>query len=191
MELVELAKANNSMAFGCIVERYGQRITATITGMLGHVAEVEDVAQTVFLSFYKSLDQYKGEAQLSTYLTRIAINLSLNALKVRKRQSWFTYFSMTAGLKEASDSDEHQAPPLQIADETDYGNQALNRDLVQKALNKLPDDLRTVAVLRLMEGYSTQETANLLQIPLGTVLSKLARARDKLRLILQHLGYEQ
>ena len=98
---------------------------------------------------------------------------------------------MTAGLKEASDSDEHQAPPLQIADETDYGNQALNRDLVQKALNKLPDDLRTVAVLRLMEGYSTQETANLLQIPLGTVLSKLARARDKLRLILQHLGYEQ
>ena len=137
--------------------------------MLGSTPEAEEVAQDVFVRFYRSMDQFQGNAKLSTYLTRIAINLSLNALKARQRR-----------LKRFSSWVDPVREP--IAD--DHGKQLEWRELLQWALGQLKQDQRTVAVLRLVDGYPLKEIAQILDIPIGTVASRLKRAQDKLRTLL-------
>ncbi len=177
-QLVQQAQAGNKQAFNQIVLQYEQQIVATVRGMLGDTAEVADVAQQVFINFYKSLTKFRGDANVGTYLTRIAINLSLNEIKRHKRKgNWFSLF------KTGKTSD---LPP--IPDTSQKANKLDNKDLVEKSLQYLEEDLRSVVVLRLMHGYSTKETAEMLQIPLGTVLSRLARGRKKLKDILIRLS---
>jgi len=83
--LIERARDGQAWAFRRLVERYEGRVAATVVGMLGPGGEADDVGQETFIRFYEALDQYRGEAQLGTYLTRIAINQSLKALQRRKR----------------------------------------------------------------------------------------------------------
>ncbi len=87
-ELVAKAKAGDELAFRQLVERHEQLVRSTVVGMLGAGPDAEDVAQEVFIRFFRSLVNFRGEAKLSTYLCRIAINLSINALKSRQRQQW-------------------------------------------------------------------------------------------------------
>jgi len=139
--------------------------------MLGSGDEADDVGQETFIRFYRSLDSFRGEASLKTWLQRIATNLSLNALKRRQR-----------GLRRFLDMDDadESAPQLQ----TDgVGLQAAqtNVEMVRAAVALLPDKHRPVVVLRMIEGYSTRETAELLDIPEGTVLSRLSRAMEQLK----------
>lgn len=163
------------MAFGQLVARYEQQVRRTVQGMLGDIVESNDVAQEVFIRFYRALDKYRGEAKLETYLTRIAINLSLNELKKRqKKNRWLTFFQ-----KEDS--------YLQLPDESADLSRYDTKDLIYKALQKLEPNFRSVIVLRLLEGYSVKETAQLLGIPEGTVASRLARAQTKLKIILKPL----
>jgi RNA polymerase sigma-70 factor (ECF subfamily) len=84
-ELIERARAGDERAFHDLVERYEPRVAATVVGMLGPGDEAEDVGQETFIRLYRSLDRFRGDSSLGTYLTRIAINLSLTALKRRKR----------------------------------------------------------------------------------------------------------
>ena len=171
--LLKKARSGDHNAFQKIVERYEKPVITTVLGMLGDVAEVDDVAQNVFIRFYKALHNFRGDAQLNTYLTRIAINLSLNELKKRKRKSnWFSFFK------------KNEKQILEIPDTTQNINDFDNKDLVNQALQQLPEDLRSIVVLRLMDGYSTEETAEILKIPYGTVLSRLSRGRKKLKEIL-------
>ena len=85
-ELVIQAKRGNQLAFRQLVRRHEQQVRSTVLGMIGDVQEVDDIAQEVFIRFYKSIKQFRGDSALGTYLTRIAINLSLNALKKQKRK---------------------------------------------------------------------------------------------------------
>jgi DNA-directed RNA polymerase specialized sigma24 family protein len=84
-ELIGESSLGSHDAFKELVRRYEDRVAATVIGMVGSGPEAEDIGQEVFVRFYKHLDQFRGEAKLITYLTRIAINLSLNALRRRKR----------------------------------------------------------------------------------------------------------
>ncbi|HNI45463.1 MAG TPA: RNA polymerase sigma factor, partial [Chitinophagales bacterium] len=131
---------------------------------------------------YRSLPNFRHESSLSTYLTRIAINLCLNELKRRRlQQQRFRFLSFS---NNSNDTDETPSD-LQIPDlNQNYAEQLADQELLHKALQNLDDNLKAVVVLRLVEGYSTQETADLLHIPLGTVLSRLARAQTKLRQLL-------
>ena len=86
-QLLEEARKGDNAAFQQIVERYESLVAGTVVGMLGNTQEAEDVAQEVFIRFYKSMQQFRGDSALGTYLTRIAINLSLNALKKQKRKN--------------------------------------------------------------------------------------------------------
>ena len=86
--LVERVKAGDQKAFEQIVRQYKSMMARVIVGMLGNQNDADDVGQEAFIRFYRSVDQYKGDASLGTYLTRIAINLSLNALKKRKSRQW-------------------------------------------------------------------------------------------------------
>ncbi|MEO0471948.1 MAG: sigma-70 family RNA polymerase sigma factor, partial [Bacteroidota bacterium] len=87
IDLIAAVQTGQPEAFRLLVERYQAQVAATVIGMLGKGQEAEDVGQEVFIRFYRSLAQFQAKSALGTYLTRIAINLSLNAIKKRKRQA--------------------------------------------------------------------------------------------------------
>jgi RNA polymerase sigma-70 factor (ECF subfamily) len=164
MLLVRQALKGDQHAFRKIVELNEDRIAKVVIGFLGNTPEAEDVGQEVFIRFFQSMDRYKGDAALSTYLTRIAINLSLNALKKREKERKSNLDDVYHTVKS---EDEH------LKKET--------TDLVTQALQRLEPEFRSVVVLRMIEGFSTKETAEILKIPAGTVLSRLSRAQKKLK----------
>ena len=169
--LVARARDGDRAAFREIVERYEGLVAATVIGMLGRGPEADDVGQKTFIRFYEALDQYRGEGGLAPYLTRIAVNLSLNEIERRKRRrKRFTG-------RQSEDSDRHE-PAIDGAREAQRFDEI---EHVHRAIEQLDPLHRSVVVLRLMNGYSTRETAELLDIPTGTVLSRLYRAQKKLR----------
>jgi RNA polymerase sigma-70 factor (ECF subfamily) len=171
-ELLELAKCGDQSAFTEIVKRFKPRIALTIFGMVGKCDEADDIGQEVFIRFYKSMENFRGDSALGTYLTRIAINLSLNEISRRKRKSIFSFDKI---IEEGFD----------IKNTNNPSNETENQEIIQFALQKLSAKYRSVIVLRLIDGYSTEETAKILGIPLGTVLSRLTRAQIKLKEYLQ------
>lgn len=168
--LIGRARAGDEGAFRDLVERYEPRVAATVVGMLGAGDEAEDVGQEVFIRLYRSLDRFRGESSLGTYLTRIAINLSLTALKKRKRRiSRFVSQDETErGLPEAS-----WDPRGELERKDDIRR-------VREAVARLAPNHRAVVVLRMIDGYSTREAAEILGVPAGTVMSRLARAMERL-----------
>jgi RNA polymerase sigma-70 factor (ECF subfamily) len=178
-QLIEKAQKGDHQAFRVLVEREMAKVRTTVIGMLGNAPESDDIVQEVFIRFYKSLAAYKGESKLSTYLVRIAINLSINELKKRKQdqQRWIPM-------------ENHQEQLIQLEDSTAHPRHQENQELVRWALQQLPTDFRSVIVLRLIDGYSVEETATILQLPHGTVASRLARAQVKLKAILKTLALE-
>lgn len=177
LELIAQIKAGKQAAFSALVRRYEQTVRGTVIGMLGYTAEADDVAQEVFIRFYKSIHKFRAESTLGTYLTRIAINLSLNELKRRQRQQ-----------QRLVPIQNEQKRLLQIADPSEDPARSDNKQLIQQALQLLSEDFRTVVVLRLIDGYSVKETAAILQLPQGTVASRLARAQLKLREAINRLS---
>ena len=157
-----------------LVEAHEDGIVATVTAMLGPTGEVDDVVQDVFIKFYETLDRFRGEAAVSTYLKRIAINRSLDALRRRKR-SRARFWSR--------DEDKDTVPEFPDEENNDIEDRERER-VVHEAIQALPPKHRVVVVLRLIEGYSTEETAQMLDIAYGTVLSRLSRAHDKLKTLL-------
>ncbi len=170
--LVQKALKGDRYAFKEIVEKYKQQVAKTVIGFLGNTREAEDVGQEVFIRFYKSMKQYKGDSALATYLTRIAINLSLNEIKRQKRII-------------NSDIDE-VTYKLGSDDETVNKD---NEDTITKALQNLEPEFRSVIVLRFIDGFSTKETAEILKLPVGTVLSRVSRAQQKLKKILMNENF--
>ena len=170
--LLVRAKEGDALAFKAIVQIHEHQIRKTVIGMLGDTPEADDVAQEVFIRFFRAIKDFKEEAKLSTYLTRIAINLSLNELKRRKkRQRRFGFFGGDKRINVIDGSSDPERIEL--------------KELIDKGLAQLDPDFRAVIVLRLIEGYSVKETAELLDLPKGTVASRLARAQVKLKEIIQ------
>ena len=169
-ELIDRARAGDERAFRALVEMYEGRVAATVIGMLGPGDEAEDVGQETFIRLYRSLDRFRGDSSLGTYLTRIAINLSLTALKKRKRRA--SRF-VSRDEREASRAEESVDPRGEL--------ERADRDRrIREAIDGLSPPHRAVVVLRMIDGYSTRETADILKIPAGTVMSRLARALDRL-----------
>lgn len=165
--LVEQARKGDHSAFKALVERYQNQVAATVNGMLGQTPEAEDIGQETFIKFYKSLTRFRGDSSVGTYITRIAINLSLNELRRRKR-SKIHQFSGDNGIETIPDKNPRE-------------KRSDIKKVVHNALQKLDPKFRSVIVLRLIDGYSTEETASILGLPVGTVLSRLARAQMKLK----------
>jgi RNA polymerase sigma-70 factor (ECF subfamily) len=175
-ELVIAAREGDDDAFKELVMRFEPIVARTVIGMLGDCAEAEDVGQETFIRFYKALSRFRGESSVKTYLTRIAMNLSLNELKRRKRRR--------LRFTEKPVEEHHD-----LADEREARGQDVDKELVWKAIGELEEKFRSVVVLRLIDGYSTDETARILDIPLGTALSRLSRGQKKLRELLEpHIG---
>lgn len=169
-QLVERARSGDERAFRDLVERYEGRVASTVIGMLGPGDEAEDVGQETFIRLYRSLDRFRGDASLGTYLTRIAINLSLTALKRRKRFR----------ARFVSRDDDGRATPEPGVDPEPAIERKEVGHRVRKAVDELSPDHRAVVVLRMIDGYSTREAARILGVPAGTVMSRLARALERL-----------
>jgi len=161
--LVKKSVNGDLVAFKLLVNKHEGRVAGVVKSMLGATEEATDVGQEVFIRFFESLKKFRGESSVSTYLIRIAINLSLNEIKKRKKR--FTFFAREEeGIHVPSQEEKKDL-----------------KEMLAYEFNRLDPDFKAVATLRLIEGYSTEETAELLQIPLGTVLSRLSRAQLKLR----------
>jgi RNA polymerase sigma-70 factor (ECF subfamily) len=175
-ELVAAAREGDDDAVRQLVERFEPIVARTVIGMLGDCEEAEDVGQETFIRFYKALPGFRGESSVRTYLTRIAMNLSLNELKRRKKR--LARFSKKP-IEEYGD----------VADRKHDGERDIDKERVWMAIQDLDEKFRSVVVLRLMDGYSSEETARMLNVPVGTVLSRLSRAQKRLRHLLEpHIG---
>ncbi|MBT8401614.1 MAG: sigma-70 family RNA polymerase sigma factor, partial [Rhodothermia bacterium] len=173
-QLVERARDGDADAFRKLVERYEGQVAATVIGMVGYGQDAEDVGQEVFIRFFRSLDRFRGDAALGTYLTRIAINQSLKM--IRKRKSRLNRF--------AGSVDDLESRLEPVGDLSAEVEESERQRLVHAALGRLKADHRAVVVLRMLQGYSTNETAELLGVPAGTVMSRLSRALERLEELL-------
>ncbi len=175
--LIANTRNGDKDAFKELVYKYENQVAATVIGMMGSGPEAEDIGQEVFIRFYRSLDRFRGDSALGTYLTRIAINLCINELRKRQRR------------RKLHVNAEHN-PIEGVPDKRNPREQYEAAEMVHWGLRQVPAKYRAVIVLRLIDGYTTEETARLLELPLGTVLSRLARGQRKLKEILKPL-YEK
>lgn len=180
-ELIARSRLGDERAFSALVRRHQLVVERLVARMLGAGDEMEDVCQETFVRFHGALDRFRGDAAVSTYLSRIAMNLSLNALRRRRWQ-------LGRFLR-------HDVEPFGHLQElaSDADNPAVARErheALYAALNRLDLKHRAVVVLRMLENRSTQETAEVLDIPSGTVMSRLARAMSKLQQDLRAQGME-
>lgn len=163
-------------AFREVIEKYEGQVAATVTGILGHGPDIDDIGQETFVQFFRSIGRFRGDSAIGTYLVRIAIYLSLNELRRRRRFDRFQ-----ANPAEGETRAVH-APYRHGAEDA--------RLIITQGLERLEPKFRTVIVLRLIDGFSTGETAKILGVPHGTVLSRLARGQAKLKEILEGAGPE-
>lgn len=169
-ELIARARAGDDRAFGVIVERYEGVVAATAIGMLGDGDEADDVGQETFIRFHRAIGSFRGDSSLKTFLVHIAMNLSLNALRRRRR--------ILARFVSRDETEiDAPSPSLGPDGEVDAGEL---RAFIRAAVGKLSEKHRAVVVLRMFQECSTRETAAILGVPEGTVLSRLSRALQEL-----------
>jgi RNA polymerase sigma-70 factor, ECF subfamily len=174
--LVTRAQAGDTTAFDELVNRYADKVHRLTYKVLRHEEDAADALQDAFLSAYRNLPRFKGESTFSTWLYRVAMNAAL--MRLRKRREGMV------SLEQPGDREGVRAP-LQIADwartpAEDLLNAEL-REALQRAVDALPEDLAKVFVLREWEGNSNAEVAEILEISIPAVKSRLHRARVALR----------
>ncbi len=177
-DLTSRAAKGDPAACRDLIRLHQRQLASTIYGILGACTEAEDIGQEAFMRFFASLSQFRGDASTATYLTRIAVNLCINEIRKRQRQRLFHRIISPEQLDRI-----HDTVPLPSA--------SIEQITVHKALQRLKPKYRTVLVLRHMNGCSTAETAAILSLPIGTVLSRLSRAQEQLRKILDPAGKEK
>ncbi|MBY5721412.1 RNA polymerase sigma factor [Rhizobium leguminosarum] len=178
-DLVPLAKMGNEPAIRAIVQRHNQRLFRAARAIIRNDAEAEDVVQAAYVKAFTNLATFRGDAQLSTWLTRITLNEALGRVRARKN---------TTGLEEidmqtmAPGGEVLQFPSsLSATDPETELARSQARHLLENAVDELPDDFRAVFVLRDVEGMSTDEAASYLGIRPETAKTRLHRARKMMR----------
>ncbi len=176
-QLVARTLAGDDRAFELLVLKYQRRIQRLIARMVRDVDLVEDIAQESFIRAYRALHQFRGDAQFYTWLYRIAVNTAKKTLLDLKHDPLLT----EAALRPAGDDDETFQPGNEpIAEETPESLLAAREiaAAVQAALEALPEDLRQAVTLREIEGLSYEDIAAVMACPIGTVRSRIFRARE-------------
>ncbi|MBK8073481.1 MAG: RNA polymerase sigma factor RpoE [Ramlibacter sp.] len=177
LQLVERTVAGDQRAFELLVLKYQRRIQRLIGRMVRDVDLVEDIAQETFLKAYRALHQFRGEAQFYTWLYRIAVNTAKKSLGDLRRDPVIS----EGALRPSDDEDETYATQNEpTTSETPYTVLAAKEiaAAVNAAVDALPEDLRQAVTLREIEGMSYEEIAELMNCPIGTVRSRIFRARE-------------
>ena len=190
-ELVLRAQNGDQRAFELLVVKYQRRIARLLSRMIRDQAEIEDVSQEAFIKAYRALPTFRGESAFYTWLYRIAINTAKNYLSTLGRRP------MLATEYEDEDGDTVDASSL-VPDfrtpETELSNKQIV-STVNEAVNALPEELREAITLREMDGMSYDEIAAAMDCPIGTVRSRIFRAREaianRLRPLLKEVGKDK
>ena len=172
-QLVARVKKGDNRAFDLLVLKYQHRVSAIVSRYIKDFDEVNDVTQEAFLKAYRAIGKFRGDSQFYTWLYRIAVNTAKNYLVSRSRRPPASdvdvgdaeYYSGSENLK-----DEGSPEQMLYRDEL--------QAVVDKAIAKLPEDLRTAVSLREFEGLSYDEIAEVMECPVGTVRSRIFRARE-------------
>ena len=174
--LVERANAGDKNAFGLLVLKYQRRIQRLIGRMVRDVDLVEDIAQETFIRAYRALHSFRGEAQFYTWLYRIAVNTAKKSLMDLKRNPAVSdnFFSAEEDDETSWKKDE---PTSNETPESTLAAKEIAL-VVNEALDALPDDLKQAITLRELEGLSYDEIAAAMNCPIGTVRSRIFRARE-------------
>src|SRR5512141_910314 len=173
-QLVARAQRGDKRAFELLVMKYQRKLGRLLSRWVRDPAEVEDVTQEAFIKAYRALPSFRGESAFYTWLYRIAINTAKNYLVALGRRA-----PTTTGFdnEEAEGfEDAEQVRDSNTPESEPEGKQIAA--VVNKAMDALPDDLRTAITLREIEGLSYEEIANVMNCPIGTVRSRIFRARE-------------
>jgi RNA polymerase sigma-70 factor (ECF subfamily) len=177
LSLVQAAKKGDVGAFGELVKRYDRNVFRIALHITQNREDAEDVVQDAFLKAYENLEQFQGQSKFYTWLVRIAVNEAL--MKLRRRRP-----ERMVSLDQEVQTEE-DSMPREVADWSPNPEQLYNqselRDILGKTIQGLPPSFRTVFVLRDVEGLSTEETAQALELSVPAVKSRLLRARLQLR----------
>ena len=182
-QLVELAISDNPNAFGEIVKRWERKIFALCFGMLLREEEAKDAAQETFISAFRNLKNFRGDAKVSSWLHRIAVNQCLTTKRRAKTRS-------ESFFDDGDNADEKffVAPSRQMPSRTTERNERLH--LIRQAVKSLPVDLRVVIIMKEFEEMTFQEISETLGLPLSTVKSRLYTALKQLRMKLERTPVE-
>jgi RNA polymerase sigma-70 factor, ECF subfamily len=173
-QLVERAQRGDKRAFELLVVKYQRKLGRLLSRLIRDPAEVEDVTQEAFIKAYRALPSFRGDSAFYTWLYRIGINTAKNYLvALGRRAPTSTGFDHeeAEGFEDAEQLRDSNTPETELS-----GKQVAAT--VNKAVAALPEDLRTAITLREIEGLSYEEIANVMNCPIGTVRSRIFRARD-------------
>lgn len=179
-QLMEATRGGDEMAFYELVRRYRAPITNYVNRMLNDYDLAVDLAQETFVRIYTNAHRYRADHSFSTYIYRIATNLAISELRRRKRWrlvSLVSYFAPRDGADEGNDlelPDDRALPDEGVLEDE-------RRQMVRRAVAALPEKYRAALVLRDIEGHEYESIAKILNLPLGTVKSRINRARNLLR----------
>lgn len=182
LSLVRACRAGQTEAYGELVRRHQARLYPTVLRLLGSPEDAQDALQDAFVRGFEKLDQYQGDSSFHTWIYRIAVNMALSGLRKRRSRGVLRLWSP-----------RRDSPMIDVADESPESDPAHSVDrtereaLIAAALDTLGEDQRAVVVLKDFDGHRYEEIAEILKIPVGTVRSRLHRARAQLRTQLQPL----
>ncbi|HKI77761.1 MAG TPA: sigma-70 family RNA polymerase sigma factor [Ignavibacteriaceae bacterium] len=167
--LIQKFNEGEESAYSTLVTRHKEKVRNIIFVTMGNLNSVDDIAQDVFLIVYKNLSNFRFESQFTTWLYRITVNKCRDQLRKNKIRS------IIIPLKD-SDSDASYTPSTEKKEV---------KEIVRKAISKLPDKLRIPLMLKDIEGFSYQEIADFVECEIGTVKSRIFRARENLKTLLK------
>ena len=172
-ELVKRVQAGDSAAFDILVQKYQHKVINLVGRFVSDQAECQDIAQDAFIKAYRAINSFRGDSQFYTWLYRIAANTAKNFLASRARKSPAysidvedaEHFEGESGLKEYANPEN-----LLLTDEI--------KATIFRAIENLPEDLKSAITLRELDGLSYEDIAHVMDCPIGTVRSRIFRARD-------------
>jgi len=184
IELVKGLKSGEREAFEMLAKAYEKKIFATAMRFTKNTEDAADITQDVFLRIYRYINMFKGQSSLATWIYRITVNLCTDTQKkdnVRRNME-----------TESAVSDDGELIELQIADtaknpDEEYESKE-NIQIVREAINELSDEHKSIIILRDIEGLTYEEICEILNVSLGTVKSRISRARERLKNILVDNG---
>ncbi|MEY4194021.1 MAG: hypothetical protein RLZZ226_389 [Pseudomonadota bacterium] len=181
-ELVQRVQRGDKKAFDVLVSKYQYKITQLVSRYIKDPHEALDVAQESFIKAYRALPSFRGESAFYTWLYRITINTAKNHIATRARRP-------SDGEIDVEEAEQFESGSRLRNQETPEGLLMTEElaNVIQKALNDLPDELRTAITLREFDGLSYDEIAEVMNCPVGTVRSRIFRAREAIEKRLKYL----
>lgn len=176
-ELLKKCRQGDRDAFNILVQTYQRQVINLAYGMLSDTEDATDAAQEVFIKVYRNIDRFEGKSSLSTWIYRITSNVCKDFLRKRTRTI------QSISIYESSEDDDDR--PMEIKDSSPTPQEHMEitetQREVRKALDELPEEYKLVIVMYDLEGLSYDEISNVLQCPVGTIKSRLNRARKALK----------